>query len=157
MNYSTGIRLTTVLAAGLLLSSCAGTETLVATPKVQLTSVELQKVSFNKQTFLLGFEVFNPNAFPLPVEEIRYQILFDGQRFAGGETQASFTIPSQGIDAFAISVDLDILNRATQITSLLQGGMPENVSYEVEGSLTVDIPFTRPIGFASSGIIDVQD
>ena len=34
---------------------------------------------------------------------------------------------------------LDILNRASQITSLLQGGVPDNVSYQVDGSLTVDM------------------
>lgn len=141
--------------ACLALSGCATTENLVGTPKVTLNSVELESVNLRKQTFLLGFEVVNPNPFPLPVESIRYSVSLDSERFAGGETQASFTIPANGSNAFVVSVELDILNRANQITSLLQGGVPDNVSYQVDGSLTVDIPFTRPLSFSSSGMIAV--
>ena len=142
-------------AAVMMLGGCATTETLVGTPEVTLTSVELEDVSFRKQTFLLGFEVVNPNPFPLPVQSIRYSVSLDDERFAGGETRASFTIPANGSNAFVVSVELDILNRASQITSLLQGGVPDNVSYQVDGSLTVDIPFTRPLSFSSSGMIAV--
>ncbi len=142
-------------AAFISLSGCATTENLVGTPDVTLKSVELENVSFRSQTFLLGFEVVNPNPFPLPVESIRYNVSLDSERFAGGETQASFTIPANGSNGFVVSVELDILNRATQITSLLQGGVPDNVSYQVDGSLTVDIPFTRPLSFSSSGMIAV--
>ena len=142
-------------AACITLAGCATTENLVSTPDVTLTSVELESASLRKQTFLLGFEVENSNPFPLPVESIRYSVALDDERFVGGETQASFTIPARGTNAFVVSVEVDILNRATQITSLLQGGMPDNVSYQVDGSLTVDIPFTRPLSFSSSGMIAV--
>jgi LEA14-like dessication related protein len=141
----------------LALSACAGTESLVSAPTVRLTSVELVKVSFSEQTFLLGFEVSNPNVFPLPIEAVKYRVMFDGESFAGGETRAAFTIPGEGDGEFVVSVELDILNRATQITSLLQGGMPDNVTYSVDGSLSVDIPFTRPLSFSSNGVINVQD
>jgi LEA14-like dessication related protein len=142
-------------AACVTLAGCATTDNLVGTPDVTLTSVELESVSFRKQTFLLGFEVVNPNPFPLPVESIRYSVSLDNERFAGGESRASFTIPANGSNGFVVSVELDVLNRATQITSLLQGGVPDNVSYQVDGSLTVDIPFTRPLSFSSSGMIAV--
>ncbi len=157
MKYLDSVRPLTGLIICLTLGACAGAESLVAAPSVRLASVELDKVSFSQQTFLLGFEVSNPNAFPLPIKAVTYRLLLDNERFAGGETRAAFTVPAHGDDAFVISVDLDILNRATQITSLLQGGMPDNVSYKVDGSLTVDIPFTRPLSFASSGVIDIKD
>ena len=64
-------------------------------------------------------------------------------------------IPANGEGAFTVSVQLDILSQAAQLTSLLHGGVPENVSYRVDGSLTVDIPFTRPLTFDSSGMIAV--
>jgi LEA14-like dessication related protein len=101
--------------------------------------------------------VSNPNVFPLPIEAVKYRVMFDGESFAGGETRAAFTIPGEGDGEFVVSVELDILNRATQITSLLQGGMPDNVTYSVDGSLSVDIPFTRPLSFSSNGVINVQD
>jgi len=143
------------LSLCLLLSACAGTEPLVSTPAVNLTSVKLESVSFRQQTFLLGFEVSNPNAFPLPVKVVKYRILFDDERFAGGETRARFTVPARGNGNFLIGVNLDIASSASQITSLLAGGVPDHVSYRVEGALTVDIPFARPLRFASSGVIPV--
>lgn len=145
------------LAIVLLLSACAGTETLVASPTVKLTSVKLEEVSFSKQTFLLAFDVSNPNPFPLPVKVVKYNLTFDDERFAGGETEGRFTVPARGDDAFLISVELDFVNTATQLSTLLRGGLPDQVDYALDGSLTVDIPFTRPIPFSSSGVIRVQD
>jgi LEA14-like dessication related protein len=139
-----------------MFSACAGTETLVATPRVELTGVELESASLDRQTFLLSFHVNNPNSFPLPVSSIRYRIMFDDQRFAGGETAASFTVPARGEDRFAISVELDILGSASHVTSLLAGGVPDHVKYRLDGSLAVDIPFTRPLPFSSSGAIQVR-
>ncbi len=137
------------------LFGCAGTDTLISSPTVNLTSVELTAISLKQQSFDLGFDVGNPNPFPLPVKAVEYRVLFDDERFAGGETEGSFTVPAGGQDAFVISVDLDFLNTATQFASLFRKGIPEQVHYELEGSLTVDIPFARPIPFSSTGVIDV--
>ncbi len=142
---------------GVLAGCAAGTEALVSTPDVDLKSVEMERVGFTGQTFLLGFQVDNPNAFPLPVKAVKYRVMFDDERFAGGETRASFTVPAKGTDEFMLSVELDIINSATEVMSLLKGGMPEHVKYRVEGSLTVDIPFARPLPFSSSGTIQVRN
>ena len=151
-HYKTTLTLVTMLA----LSACASTETLVNSPTVSLASVELERADFRQQTFLIGFDVTNPNPFPLPVRSMTYRVLFDDQKFAGGETAGSFTVPARGDDEFMISVDIDILNSASQLASLMQNGVPDQVHYALEGSLTVDIPFTRPIPFSSSGVIRVD-
>ena len=143
------------LAVTLVLSACAGTETLVSSPTVNLASVELEHAGLRQQTFLLGFDVSNPNPFPLPVRSMTYRVLFDDEKFAGGEAAGSFTVPARSADEFMISVDLDILNSAGQLAALMQNGVPDQVSYALEGSLTVDIPFTRPIPFSSTGVIRV--
>ncbi|MDA0680022.1 MAG: LEA type 2 family protein [Proteobacteria bacterium] len=137
-------------------AACAGTGTLVNSPTVNLTSVELTGVSLRHQTFELGFDVDNPNPFPLPIKVVQYRVFLDDERFAGGETTGSFTVPAHGRDDFVISVDLDFLNTATQFVSLFSRGVPGNVNYELLGSLTVDIPFTKPIPFSSSGVIQVD-
>ena len=157
MNTCAASRLTRGLAISMLLAGCAGTGALVSTPNVDLTSVEMEKLGLTSQTFVLGFEVDNPNAFPLPVKAVKYRVMFDDERFAGGEARAAFTVPAYGNDQFQLSVELDLLNSASQITSLLRGGMPEHVNYRVEGSLTVDIPFARPLPFSSSGVIQVRN
>lgn len=148
-------QLVVVLASTCFLSACAGTGTLIDSPSVNLTSVELAEVSLGRQTFNLGFDVDNPNPFPLPIQAVEYRVILDKKKFAGGATEGSFTVPARGRDDFTISVDLDMLNSAAQLSSLLLGGTREAVSYELQGSLTVDIPFTKPLPFSSTGVIDV--
>lgn len=145
-----------ILLASCLLSACANTGALINSPSVALTSVKLANVSLTQQTFHLGFDVDNPNPFPLPVRAVEYIVRFDDEKFAGGATEGNFTVPSRGRDNFTISVDLDFLTTASQLSALLRRGMPDTVKYELEGSLTVDIPFARPLPFSSSGVIDVQ-
>ncbi len=144
-----------LLLAIVSLSACASTETVIATPKVDLIGVELTAADFRHQTFLLSFDVSNPNSFPLPVRSVEYRVIFDDEKFAGGETRGSFTVPARGDDSFAISVELDLLSSATHLTSLIRGGFRENVSYELRGTLAVDIPFVKPIPFSSSGVISM--
>jgi LEA14-like dessication related protein len=141
---------------GFCVTACAGTGALVSSPTVNLRSVELASASFSRQTFRLSFDVDNPNPFPLPVTGIEYRVLLDDERFAGGETAGSFIVPARGRDAFMISVDLDVLGSAMQFASMFSGGAPGQVHYELQGSLSVDIPFTRPIPFSSTGVIDVD-
>lgn len=156
MNAHTVSRFVAVSTASLVLAACATTEALVDRPTVTLKNVELESISFGSQTFLLDFDVRNPNAFPLPIRAIRYRVLFDDERFAGGEARGSFMVPANESGEFQISVDIDVINSASTITSLLSGGIPDYVHYRVEGSLTVDIPYARPLPFSSSGVINVR-
>lgn len=141
----------------LLLNACATTsETFVSAPSVQLKSVALAKANFGSQTFVLSFDVHNPNAFSLPVKSVKYRILFDDESFARGETPGSFTIPAGADRAFELTVNVDVLGSAAQISSLLGGGLPDHVEYELQGSLAVDIPLVRPLAFTNSGIIPIE-
>jgi LEA14-like dessication related protein len=155
MGHIENLRNYFLLLAVASMTACAGTGTVIDSPRVDLIGVELTSASFRRQTFLLRFDVSNPNPFPLPVKAVEYRVDFDNEKF-GGKTQGSFTVPARGDDSFAISVDLDILSTATHLTSLLSGGFRENVSYELRGSLAVDIPFVNPIPFSSSGVINMR-
>jgi LEA14-like dessication related protein len=155
MGHIEFVRRHLLLFALVSLSGCAGTGNLVDSPRVDLKAVELTSASLRRQTFLLRFDVINPNPFPLPVKAVDYEVIFDDEKFAGGKTQGSFTVPAGGEDSFAISVDLDFLSSATHLTSLFSGGFRENISYELQGSLAVDIPFVKPIPFSNSGVINM--
>jgi len=146
-------RLIALQAVVLLLGACAGQSSLVSSPSVKLTGVQLSRMSLSGQTFRLSFDVINPNPFPLPVRSVRYNVQLDEQRFASGETQGKFDVPASGAGSFAISVELDLLQQSSQISSLLQSGLRRDVAYELNGSLVVDIPFTKPIPFSNSGVI----
>jgi LEA14-like dessication related protein len=115
--------------------------------------VEMSQLSFSGQTFLLSFNVDNPNPFPLPIRSVRYHLQLADQTFASGETQGDFSVPASGIGEFDISVELDILKSAGQLTGLLRSGMRKPVAYELSGSLAVDIPYVKPLPFSSSGEI----
>jgi LEA14-like dessication related protein len=105
---------------------------------------------------LLLFAVQNPNPFPLPIKAVRYDIRVDDQKFAGGETRRGFVVPAGGDGEFAITIELDLMQSMSQLTTLLRGGLRENIHYQLHGSLAVDMPFVRPIPFSSSGTVRVR-
>lgn len=156
MKHRARNRTITVALIGTMLSACAATGNLISAPSVSLTSLELASASIHRQTFHLAFDVDNPNPFPLPVTAVEYRVLLDDERFVGGETTGSFTVPARGQDAFLVSVDVDMLGSAMQFASMFSGGVPEQVNYELQGRLTVDIPFAKPIPFSSTGVIHVD-
>lgn len=146
-------KLTTGLVLVCLLGACAGMETAISTPGVSLRNVAVSNIDFSKQTFVLSFDVTNPNPFPLPINYVSYGVSLDEQRFASGETVAAFTIPAQGDGEFAISVDLDLLRTAPQLLYTVRDGVTRDLPYELNGKLGIDIPFVERISFKTSGEI----
>lgn len=140
----------------LLLGACAGNRPAVQSPEVALRGVELTSLSFREQTFVLSFDVSNPNPFPLPVRSVRYKVFLEQQQFASGETAGRFTVPASGSGSFDISVELDLVNSASQLSTLLRAGSSRPLAYELHGSLAVAIPFSRPLEFSRSGTIVVR-
>lgn len=146
----------TLLMAACILSACASTGTMISTPDVSLSNVQMTKVDFSGQTFLIGFDVTNPNPFPLPIKALSYGVELDGYRFATGQTEGGFTVPALGDSEFAISVQLNLLKSAPQLLYIVREGVKRDISYELKGQLGVDIPFTKPVTFETSGEIRLQ-
>lgn len=146
--------LTVILLVGS--GGCASTlENVVSSPKVELTSVEVMGLGFKSQTFLLSFDVSNPNPFALPVKNVSYGVRLEGQRFASGTTPTGFSVPAQGDAQFAISVELDLLQTAPRLLSIVRQGDQTHIGYKLEGSLAVDIPLTPPITYETTGTIRI--
>ena len=137
------------------LVSCASTESVIQKPDVRLSAIKMSDLSFTGQTFLLTFDVANPNPYPLPIKAVRYHLQLANHSFASGETPSDFSIPSSGNGEFDISVELNILKSASQLTSVLRSSMREPVPYKLNGSLAVDIPFVKPLPFSTAGVITV--
>jgi LEA14-like dessication related protein len=123
---------------------------------VSLKRVEVADVDFSRQTFLLSFEVSNPNPFSLPINSVSYGVKLDKQRFASGESVASFSIPANGDSEFAISVDLDLLRTAPQLLYVVRDSAVREVAYELSGKFGVDIPFVNSVPFEYNGDIRLQ-
>lgn len=143
-----------VVAAGL--SACATLESAVQAPVVTLQKVDLADVDFSGQTFVLSFDVSNPNAFSLPVNHVSYGLKLDKQHFASGETTADFSIPANGNGEFAISVELDLLRTAPQLLYTVRDAASRDLPYELKGELGVDLPLVPPLPFRKDGAIRLQ-
>ena len=143
------------LLAASMLAACSATGISIEKPAVTLSGVEMNSLSFSGQSFRLSFDVSNPNPFPLPVRSVRYHVQLDDQTFASGESLSDFSVPARGDSEFDISVELDILKSAGQLTSVLRSGIREPVPYQLSGSLAVDIPYVKPVPFSTSGVITI--
>lgn len=157
MNYVR--RLTTVAMTVALggLAACASLpENVIARPQVELSGVQVMGLGFRNQTFLLSFDIRNPNPFPLPVNHVSYGVRLDGQRFASGETVSDISVPAGGDAEFAISVELDLLNTAPQLLSIMRDGTRGQIPYSLEGRLGIDIPMTPPVTYRTDGAIRVN-
>ena len=138
------------------LAGCASTGAIVESPQVSLRSVEVKEVDLKGQTFVLDFDVTNPNPFPLPVESVSYGVELDGYRFASGETEGEFNVPASSDGSFAINVDLNLMRTAPALLFIVREGVYREIPYELEGEFKLDIPLTQPIPFRAKGHIQLH-
>lgn len=136
------------------LGACASLpENLISEPKVRLLDVQVLGLGFRSQTFLLSFDIHNPNPFPLPVNHVSYGVRLDGRRFASGKTPGDISVPASGDSQFQITVELDLLTTAPQLMSVIRDGVRAEVPYELDGTLGIDIPMAPPISYSNNGVI----
>ena len=134
MNGSIGFKHIGLGAIAWVLTGCASTASFVDAPQVSLRNVEVTELDLNRQTFLLAFDVTNPNPFPLPIESISYGVELDGYRFASGETKGDFTVPASSDGGFAISVDLNLMRTAPQLLFIVRDGVYREIPYALKGT-----------------------
>jgi LEA14-like dessication related protein len=154
MNY--GRRWTTaiiMLALGALSACSTLPENVIGEPEVKLRDVQVMGLGFQNQTFLLSFDISNPNPFPLPVNHVSYGVRLDGQRFASGQTASDISVPAGGESRVAISVELDLLSTAPRLLSIVRDGTRREIPYQLEGQLGIDIPLTPPVTYRTEGLI----
>lgn len=145
-----------MLAILCLLTACASTGDLISTPGVSLRNVEITDIDFTSQTFLLRFDVTNPNPFPLPISTVSYVVELEGYRFASGSTAGGFTVPSSGDAEFAISVELNLMKTVPQLLFIVRDSVRRDIPYTLSGKFGLDIPLTEPVRFETSGAIRMQ-
>ncbi len=144
-----------VVACLAALSGCATLEDAVQPPEIRLADVTLESLDIDGQTFLLSFDVTNPNPFPLPIAEVRYGIALDGYRFASGAAASEFTVPAGGDGRFAISVDVNLLESAPQLLFIVRDGVYREIPYSLEGRMQLGLPAPVSKSFATSGVIQL--
>lgn len=154
MNYSRRVVLAGIILASAGLGACASLpDDVIGKPEVKLRDVQVMGLGFNNQTFLLSFDISNPNPFPLPVNHVSYGVRLDGQRFATGQAASDISVPAGGESQFAISVELDLLSTAPRLLSIVRSATRQDIPYQLEGQLGIDIPMTPPVTYRTEGAI----
>lgn len=151
-HWTTGV----LFVSAVFLAGCASMQQLVSAPDVRLRQVQVESVDVAGQSFLLSFDVTNPNPFPLPISTISYAVALDGHPFASGNTDSSFTVPARGDGEFAISVDLNLLRTAPELLFIARDGFRRDIAYSLSGELGIDLPYAKPVTFGTDGHVRLQ-
>jgi LEA14-like dessication related protein len=140
-----------------LLAGCASTGSLVSVPDVNLRNVEATELGLSEQTFVLEFDVQNPNPFPLPVSAISYGVDLDGHRFATGSTSAAIMIPATGQADFTISVEVNLMRSAPQLLYIVRDGLKRDIPYQLTGEFALDLPMAESLRFQTNGSVRMHE
>ena len=150
------VRTTTALLCVGALSACATLESGIDTPQVSLRDVAVDSLDMKRQTFVLNFDVTNPNPFPLPISRVRYGVELDGHRFASGEAECALVVPAQSDGQFEVTVDLDLLTTAPKLLFIVRDAARRDIPYALTGRLGLNIPMSPAVPFAHEGSIRLQ-
>ena len=118
----------------------------VAPPSISVQDVSLQSLSLTQGTGLVSLNVTNPNAFPIPLEGVQYNLRLNGTSVASGDQrQAMYLQPNQPT-AVQIPVQLQLATIMQLAPVLWQN---RSVQYQLDGAVRlpfISVPFQRQGG-----------
>src|SRR6202044_1140782 len=116
-------------------------------PVLTVSSVELQSGNLFQQSFLVKFQVQNPNARELPVQGLHAELDVGGQRIASGVSNRAFVVPPLGQSEFDMTITANVAAALLQ----LAGRHSDSVDYEVTGAASLNLPFLHDLPFHQTG------
>jgi LEA14-like dessication related protein len=119
-------------------------------PSLSVTNVEMVSGNLFQQSFLVTFDIQNPNDRALPVTSLHAELNVAGERFASGVTNRAFVVPARGATQFDMTITA---NMALALVKLGQksGQHPDSIDYDMTGAASIDLPFMRDLPFQQSG------
>ena len=147
------------MRAGFLLGSlvlgCASLPAGVQRPQAEVRDVSIERMSLTGVRGELALDVFNPNAFALPLERVDWALAIGGGETVDGSFDLDETIPARGSAPVAIGLQLDGRDAAA-IASRVAAGERD---YTLEGVMRFATAVGEiPVPFRESGDIgDVLD
>lgn len=132
-----------------ILQGCSngGVPGVIEQPKVAVQDVQLKSLSLTQGTAVASLNVTNPNAFPLPLRGVDYNLRINGSPVANGSAvQKNMMIAAKQ----TIPLDIPIKLQLMEIIQLVPRMMRERkVQYELRGGVKlplITIPFKREGG-----------
>lgn len=119
-------------------------------PEVTVAGIELKGGNLLQQTFLVKFDIRNPNDRALPVRSLHADIEVAGEHVAGGVNNSAFVVPAQGTTQFDMNITANLGLALLKLTQRPQGGS-STIDYEMTGSASLDLPFLHDLPFHQKG------
>lgn len=121
-----------------LLTACVGNGTggafsMFQAPKVSLLSLTPKTVNNGKLAFDIGLNVQNPNALPLPINDVNSNIALNGLSLLSAKGASETMIPANGSGNITLSTAVS-LDKIQQLAQTLKGG---NINYQLNGDVGV--------------------
>jgi len=126
-----------LLTALLLLVSSACTDLTqkpVAYPNVSLAGLQILNMGLFEQNYELQLRVDNPNAFPLPLTKLDYELILNDSAFAKGTHDDAVTIPANAAETITLQVSSNFASIVDQARSLASG-TSRQFNYGLKGNL----------------------
>jgi LEA14-like dessication related protein len=142
-----GISITKRLLLCLMLCAAGACTTKFERPVLTVSSIELQGGNLFQQSFLVKFQVQNPNKRELPVQALRAELDVGGQRIASGLSNQAFVVPPMGQSEF----DMTITANVAAVLLQLANQRTDSIDYELSGSASLDLPFLHEVPFHQTG------
>lgn len=125
------------MVLALSLSGCAGLGRRLLEPEVRVIGVDVGDMALDSAELVFDFEVDNPNAVALVLNQIGYQLHINGRPFADGRRNERTQIAANGESRVQLPLVLRYADVARVIRSLGDNRRPD---YELEADFQFDAP-----------------
>ncbi len=110
-------------------------------PKLKLENVKLASANFEGAQLIFEVQVENPNAFPLELDQVKYDLEFDGENVGTGQVDKGLRVEKNATTVISLPVQVQLKNLLKSVGSLLGKG---NTPYRITGKAKlglISLPF----------------
>ena len=134
-----------------LLGGCAGNNSGVESPRIQLADVRFLSSGVFEQKMLIDLRVTNPNNFDIALEGVSFDFEVNDAHFASGLTNEGVTLPRLGDATVPVPVSTTLLDIIREALRLTERG---EISYRLSGFAFVTEGIgTRKVPFETAGTL----
>lgn len=131
------------LVIGIIVFSCSSFQKAIIEPKVELQNVEISEPTTSEATLIFNFQVDNPNAFAIKLDEVNYNIKLNDKPFTEGVVNEGLQVDGNSTAIIPLPIRVkysDLFASVTHLVSL--GATPYHLTGKAKmGGLS--IPFEK--------------
>lgn len=113
----------------------SGNIPLLKLPKINLSSLKLQKLSLTGADVELAVNLENSNGFPLNLDKLNYEFDVNGRKWGLGSVTQGMQLNSNGSSTLRIPLSLNFLEMGRSVYNLISGD--NNLNYSLKGNANI--------------------